>query len=69
MVAVVSVERLRSLSGGDTGVPTFSYLPYAFLNLVNPLVSIAMAYLGIAVFRVGKSDPVKGKVEETPSEA
>ncbi len=51
------------------GVPTFSYLPYAFLNLVNPLVSIAMAYLGIAVFRVGKSDPVKGKVEETPSEA
>lgn len=51
------------------GVPTFSYLPYAFLNLVNPLVSIAMAYLGIAVFRVGKSDPVKGKVKETPSEA
>ena len=51
------------------GVPTFSYFPYAFLSLVNPFVSIAMAYLGIAVFRVGKSDPVKGKVEETPSEA
>lgn len=33
------------------GVPTFSYFPYAFLNLINPIVSIIMAYLGIAVFR------------------
>lgn len=33
------------------GVSTFSYFPYAFLNLINPIVSIIMAYLGIAVFR------------------
>ena len=33
------------------GVGTFTYFPYAFLNLVNPIVSIIMAYLGIAVFR------------------
>ena len=33
------------------GVPTFSYFPYAFLNLINPIVSIIMAYMGIAVFR------------------
>lgn len=33
------------------GVSTFAYFPYAFLNLVNPIVSIFMAYMGIAVFR------------------
>ena len=33
------------------GVSTFSYFPYAFLNLINPIISIIMAYLGIAVFR------------------
>ncbi len=32
------------------GVPTFSYFPFAFLNLINPFVSIIMAYMGIAVF-------------------
>lgn len=33
------------------GVSTFAYFPYAFLNLINPIVSIFMAYMGIAVFR------------------
>lgn len=33
------------------GVSTFAYFPYAFLSLINPIVSIAMAYMGIAVFR------------------
>ena len=33
------------------GVSTFSYFPYAFLSLINPIVSIFMAYMGIAVFR------------------
>ena len=33
------------------GVSTFAYFPYAFLNLINPIVSIIMAYCGIAVFR------------------
>lgn len=33
------------------GVPTFSYFPYVFLSLINPIVSIIMAYMGIAVFR------------------
>ena len=32
------------------GVPTFAYFPFAFLNLINPIVSIFMAYMGIAVF-------------------
>ena len=33
------------------GVPTFSYFPYVFLSLINPIVSIIMAYMGIAVFK------------------
>ena len=33
------------------GVPTFSYFPYAFFNLINPIVSIIMAYLGIRYYK------------------
>lgn len=33
------------------GVSTFAYFPYAFLSLINLIVSIIMAYCGIAVFR------------------
>lgn len=32
------------------GVPTFSYLPYSFMNLINPLLAIVFTYLGIAIF-------------------
>ena len=32
------------------GVATFAYLPYAFMNLINPILAIVFAYLGIAVF-------------------
>lgn len=32
------------------GVHTFTYLPYAFFNLVNPLVAICGAYLGWGIF-------------------
>ena len=34
------------------GVPTFSYLPYAFLNLVNPLVSIFYGFTGISMTKL-----------------
>jgi NhaC family Na+:H+ antiporter len=33
------------------GVPTLEYAPYALLNLLNPLVSIAMAVFGIGLLR------------------
>lgn len=33
------------------GVPTLEYAPYAFLNYLNPLVSIGMAMLGIGLLR------------------
>lgn len=37
------------------GVATLDYAPYALLNYINPLLAIVFAYLGIAIFRVGKS--------------
>jgi len=36
------------------GVPVLDYLPYAFLNYLNPLVSITMAALGIGILRQGE---------------
>lgn len=33
------------------GVPVLEYLPYAFLNYLNPLISIAMAAMGIGLLR------------------
>ena len=32
------------------GVPTLEYLPYCFLNYLNPLVAILMTYLGIGIY-------------------
>jgi NhaC family Na+:H+ antiporter len=34
------------------GVPTFAYLPFAFLNLINPLVSIFYGITGISIKRL-----------------
>ena len=43
------------------GVPTFSYLPYAFLNYLNPIIAIVMTYMGIGIFWRGKDgEPVHG---------
>ncbi len=33
------------------GIPTLDYLPFALLNLLNPLVSIAMAIVGIGLLK------------------
>ncbi|MEA4882029.1 MAG: Na+/H+ antiporter NhaC [Synergistaceae bacterium] len=36
-------------NAGVLGVPTLSYLPYAFLNYLNPLVALAMTKMGIGI--------------------
>lgn len=36
-------------------MPALDYLPYAFVNLINPVLAIVFAYLGIAVFRAKKT--------------
>lgn len=41
------------------GVPTLQYIPYAFLNWINPLMSILLSYLGIGIAWKGKEgEPV-----------
>ncbi|SMG15753.1 Na+/H+ antiporter NhaC [Dethiosulfovibrio salsuginis] len=32
------------------GVPTLEYIPYAFMNYLNPFVAIFMAYTGLGIF-------------------
>jgi NhaC family Na+:H+ antiporter len=39
------------------GVPVLDYLPYAFLNYLNPLVSITMAALGFGILRQVAKEP------------
>ncbi len=34
------------------GVPTIAYLPFAFFNLINPLVSIIYGYTGFTITRI-----------------
>ena len=37
------------------GVATTSYVPFAFFNLINPLVSIAFAFLGLRMLRTAEA--------------
>ena len=37
---------------GTLGVATFAYLPFAFLNLINPVVSIIYGFTGFTIKRV-----------------
>lgn len=38
------------------GVDTFAYAPYAFFNLISPLMTILFAYLNIKIRRFGKDE-------------
>jgi NhaC family Na+:H+ antiporter len=40
------------------GVSTWTYLPYCFFNIVNPIIAMAMGYLGYKIRKV-KPDPVE----------
>lgn len=41
------------------GVPTLEYAPYAFLNYLNPIVAIALTYMGIGISWRGRDgEPV-----------
>ncbi len=39
------------------GVATLDYLPYAFFNLVSPLVALVLAYAGFKILRLPAADP------------
>lgn len=38
-------------------VPTLEYLPYCFFNILSPLMSITVAFIGYKIFRREESDP------------
>ncbi len=40
------------------GVATLAYLPWCFLNLVNPLVAILLGFRGITIERIPDGEPV-----------
>jgi NhaC family Na+:H+ antiporter len=52
--ALVPWSTAGAFMTGTLGVATFAYLPYTFLNIVNPILSIVLACFGIFVFRTGK---------------
>lgn len=42
---------------GALGVPTLDYLPFAFMNLLNPALAILYAFFGVALVREKKTAP------------
>ncbi len=42
------------------GVPTWQYFPFAFMNLINPVVAILFSYLGISVIFKKAEQNVRG---------
>lgn len=51
-------------NAGVLGVPTVEYIPYAFLNYLNPLMAILLTYLGIGTAWKGKDgEPVIAKAK------
>lgn len=47
------------------GVGTFSYLPYAFFNIANPIISILIGAFGVKIATIGADDKKIKKVELT----
>ena len=41
------------------GIPTLTYLPYCFFNIISPIISVIIAAIGYKITRWGK--PVRGK--------
>lgn len=46
---------------GALGIPTLEYLPFAFLNLTIPAVSLLVAFFGIGIMRKVSADEAKSK--------
>jgi Na+:H+ antiporter, NhaC family len=52
---------------GVLGVATVKYLPYAFFNLLNPLIALGYAFTGFRVEHVPPSEPGVTTAEPTPA--
>jgi NhaC family Na+:H+ antiporter len=51
MIGLIPWTTAGAFMAGALGVPTLQYAPYAFLNLITPIVSIVFSYLGIFILR------------------
>lgn len=54
---------------GTLGVPTLTYLPFAFFNLVNPLVALAYAFTGVSIVRLTAEEQAAAAVAAAESGA
>lgn len=50
------------------GVPVMTYLPYAFFNLVNPIIAITLGYLNIKIRRFSKEEMEEIRTEQNTNE-
>ena len=51
---------------GTLGISTVAYFPFAFFNLINPLLSFVYAALGIQIKHVPPGTEFKKTPEEAP---
>ncbi|MCU0939544.1 MAG: Na+/H+ antiporter NhaC [Burkholderiaceae bacterium] len=49
--ALIPWNSCGAFMAATLGVATLSYLPYAILNIISPMITIAFAYLGIRMMR------------------
>jgi NhaC family Na+:H+ antiporter len=54
---------------GALGVPTLSYLPYCFFNLLSPLVSLFYGISGFRIEHIAPPDQEAPPVGDAPAEA
>ena len=48
--ALIPWNKCRAFQSSVLGVATLAYAPYAFLNYLNPIVSLVMSYLKIGIY-------------------
>ena len=48
-VGLIPWTTAGAFMAGALGVPTLQYAPYAFLNIINPIISIVLSYMGIFI--------------------
>lgn len=58
-----------SYQAATLGVANFDFLPYAFMNLINPVYAIVISYMGIGIKYVDDADRVSETDEERTAES
>ncbi|HEY8567910.1 Na+/H+ antiporter NhaC [Microbulbifer sp.] len=54
--ALVPWNTCGAFMAATLGVPTLAYAPYAFLNLINPLMAMAYGFANFKIVRIGDED-------------